>query len=139
MSMSVLSGPASGIELAARTRSDRPNDGCRRARAFRIGNRPARLELSVAPELHEGDVVTIAGYERAHGFVGYALANHTTGAVSAPVSWPYDVLGSLLVAVGVPLSMLLLGIPFFALGVWLLHVARRNGQASRLLATPTRP
>ncbi|MCE9593000.1 MAG: hypothetical protein K8S98_02300 [Planctomycetes bacterium] len=134
MAMSVLSGPASGIELAARTRGDGPRGAC----AFRIGNRPARLELAMAPQLREGDVVTIAGYERAHGFVGYALANHTTGAICADVSWPYALAGGALVLIGVPLSMVVLGIPLFAAGVWLLHVAHRNAEACRLLATGRR-
>jgi hypothetical protein len=144
MSMSVLSGPATRIELAARTRGDRGSAAVgdplerRSPCAFLVGNRPALLELAVAPALSEGDVVTIAGYERAYGFVGYALANHTTGAICAATSWPYGLAGGALVLVGVPLSMLLVGIPFFATGVWLLHVAHRNARARRLLALERR-
>ncbi|MBI5433526.1 MAG: hypothetical protein HZA52_11915 [Planctomycetes bacterium] len=109
----------------------------KRACELRIGNRAALLELAVAPQLSEGDVVTIVGHERANGFVGYALANHTTGAICAPDSRSHYLLGAVLVTIGVPLSLLLLGVPLFTAGVWLLCIAHRNAEARRLLQPPS--
>lgn len=143
MSMSVLTGPATRVELAMRSGGEEHGRQAgsfegRRPFSFHIGNRPTLLQLAGEPKVREGDVVTIAGHEKSYAFVGYALANHTTGATYAPVAWPYYILGGLLVVVGIPLSTILIGIPLFAAGVWLLYVAHRNARALRLLAAAPR-
>jgi hypothetical protein len=143
MRMSVLTGSATRVQLerfpggAAQPRDGEPSPG-RGPRSFRIGNRPALLQLNGTARIREGDLVTIAGHERSYAFVGYALANHTTGATYAPVAWPYYFLGGALVLVGIPLSTILVGIPLFAAGVWLVYVARRNARALELLASSPR-
>jgi hypothetical protein len=101
--------------------------------SFRINGRPATIKLANAANLGEGDQVTVAGREKQSGFVGYALRNDTTGAIYSLPSWMPYIAGGLLVLIGLPLSAILIGIPFLGLGLWALYVGRRNASAVSLI------
>jgi hypothetical protein len=135
MALTTLSGTISGIRHSTETRShgDKGSVKTGQVLAFRVGDRSAQIKLPDVPDVQEGDPVTLAGTEKNGVFKALALRNDKTRAVySIPPTIGY-VIGGLLVAVGIPLLMVLVGVLFIAAGGWTLYEAQNYSKAAAML------
>lgn len=104
---------------------------------LRVDGLPVRIKLPGATNLDDGDVVTIVGARRADGFKGYVLRNESTGTVHSYATWPGYLLAVLAIAMGIPLSFLIIGLPLLGVGIYVGWLSVRQTKALGLLrATP---
>src|SRR6185437_16363245 len=76
---------------------------------LRVNGRSAAF--TCAPNVADGDVVTLAGYDKGGGFKALALRNESTGVpYRGPTAVVYLV-GVLLLLIGLPFSFIIIGIP----------------------------
>lgn len=85
---------------------------------FRVDGKPAQIKLLGQPSLNDGDVVVLSGKEKNGTFHARAMRNETTGAIDHRPATPSLVLGGLFVLIGLPLSMIIVGLPFVAVGAY---------------------
>lgn len=143
--MEILTGTASNVRHATETRGSMSSSHGRMSGSvstshvctLRVANQPVQIKLPGATNLNDGDLVTIAGDRRADGFRGYALRNESTGTVHAYGTTLAYVFAGLCLLLGIPLSFLIIGLPFLGVGIYVLWLARRQARALRMLhATP---
>lgn len=85
---------------------------------FRVDGRPAQIKLLGQPSLSDGDVVLLAGATKNGTFHARAMRNESSGAIDHRPAVPSLVLGALMVAIGLPLSLIIIGLPFLAFGIY---------------------
>jgi hypothetical protein len=139
--MELLTGTVSSVRHATETSGAISGSGgrvsgsvnTRHVCTLRVADVPARIKLPGATNLNDGDVVTLAGDRKADGFQGYALRNETTGTLHSYATWPGYLAGGLAVLLGIPFSLILIGIPILILGVVFLWLSVRQTRALSLL------
>jgi hypothetical protein len=85
---------------------------------FRVDGKPAQIKLKGQPSLSEGDMVVLAGKSKNGTFHARAMHNRTAGAVDHLPVIPNLVWGGVLVVLGIPLSLIIIGLPFLAIGIY---------------------
>lgn len=85
---------------------------------FRVDGRPAQIKLLGQPSLSDGDVVLLAGAMKNGTFHARAMRNENSGAIDHRPAVPSLVLGGLMLALGLPLSIVIIGLPFVAFGIY---------------------
>lgn len=85
---------------------------------FRVDGRPAQIKLLGQPSLSNGDVVLLAGAMKNGTFHARAMRNESSGAIDHRPAVPSLVLGGLMLALGLPLSIVIIGLPFVAFGIY---------------------
>jgi hypothetical protein len=137
MSLITLSGPISGIRHSTETQGQIGKNGgsvqTGQVVAFRIDDRSAQIRLKDMPDIRDGDHVTLAGREKNGIFQALALRNDSTRAIYSTSAMPGYVMGGLMVAVGIPLTLLLVGVLFLGFGGFTLYQAYNYDQAAKLL------
>jgi hypothetical protein len=147
--MEVLSGTASNVlhstETQGRIRSSsisgrvRGNINTTHVCTLRVGGLPVRIRLPGATNLNDGDVVTVVGARKSDGFQGYVLRNESTGTVHAYPTWPAYLLAVVGIVGGIPLSLVIVGLPMLAAGVWGLWMGLRQTRALAMLKATAAP
>lgn len=105
--------------------------------SFRVNGRPA--VFSGTPNVGEGDHVTLSGSDKGGEFRATALRNDSTGVEYLGSTISYYVGGVLLFVVGLPLSFIILGIPFLLFSPVLIFMGFRNQLANNKLRQSPRP
>ena len=101
--------------------------------SLRIDGRPVEYRSSALPSVADGDAVAAAGKERAGSLTAYALRNLTTGATYAGGAGARIAIGIVLIVIGVPLTLVVIGLAFIGLGIWLVVSGTRINTAAALL------
>lgn len=137
MSLTTISGVASGIRHGAVSEGHVGRNGgtirSGHALAFRVDDRSVQIKLPDLPDVQDGEMVTLAGRVRNGTFQALALRNDRTRAVYAIPAMPGYVMGGLMVAVGLPLLFILVGVFFIGFGGYTLYQAHNYAQAAKLL------
>jgi hypothetical protein len=138
MAMVTRSGAATGLVRSSQTEGavGRNGGSVRTAQVltFRLDGKVVETRLPSQPSIDEGESVTVAGQEKNGVFRALALRNDATGAVYAIPSLPGFVMGGLMIALGVPLLFIVVGVLFLGFGGWTVYQAWRYRQAAQLLA-----
>lgn len=100
---------------------------------FRVDGRPAQIKLPGQPSISEGDVVLLAGSEKNGTFHARAMRNETSGAFDHRPYVGNFVGGGLCLLLGIPLSLILIGLPFVAVGGWAIWDGLQTSKAIGLL------
>ncbi len=137
MALTTLSGTVSGIRHSSETSGHIGKNGgnvhTKQVIAFRVDGKPAEIKLMNMPDVQDGEHVTLAGRMKNGSFRALAMRNDQTRAVyKMPTTLAY-VFGALLVLVGLPLLLILVGVLFIGAGAWTLYEAWTHTQAARLL------
>lgn len=103
--------------------------------SFRVGGLSAQMRTQHLPDIQEGDLVTLSGRDKKEAFEILALRNERTGSFhSLPVTM--NLLGGVCIfLLGLPLSLLGVGIPMLALGPYLIYQGIQNANAAKMLQT----
>jgi hypothetical protein len=137
MQLITLSGVISGIRHSTETVGQIGKHGgsvqTGQVLAFRIDDRSAQIKLKDMPDIRDGDPATLAGREKNGIFHALAIRNDKTRAVYSISATPGYVMGGLMVALGIPLTFILVGILFLGFGGYTLYQARNYAQAAKLL------
>lgn len=96
---------------------------------FRVDGRPAQIKLLGQPSINDGDVVVITGKEKNGTFHARAMRNETTGAIDHRPANPSLILGGLFLVLGIPLSFVIIGLPFVAVGAYNIYDGLQTRQA----------
>jgi hypothetical protein len=146
--METLSGTASGVRHQTETSGSirgssvsgrvQGSISTRHVCTLRVAGVPVQIRLPGATNLSDGDVVTVVGLRKADGFRGLALRNESTGTVHGHAAWIGYVAAGLLLAMGIPLSLVLLGVPLVIAGGFVLWLAVRQSRALALLQSAPR-
>ncbi len=141
MTLSIISGSVSHVSssttVSGQMYADRGTVRTTHKLHFRVNGRSA--VFSGTPNVADGDVVTLAGIDKGGEFKALALRNESTGvAYPGPTTLVY-VGGILFLLLGIPFSVILIGIPFAGFGAYLLYAGYRNQQANQLLQASPRP
>jgi hypothetical protein len=96
---------------------------------FRVDGRAAQIKLLGQPSINDGDVVVITGKEKNGTFHARAMRNETTGAIDHRPANPSIILGGLFLVIGLPLSMIIIGLPFVGLGAYNIYDGLQTRQA----------
>ncbi len=101
--------------------------------SFRIGGKPANLKTKELVAIADGDRVIAAGKDK-HGVLQVdAIHNVTAGNhYYQPVTLMW-ILAAASLALGVPFSFILIGLPIVGLGVWNIIMALRVGKSIKML------
>lgn len=102
---------------------------------LRVNGVPVSIKLPGATNLNDGDVVTLVGARRAEGFKGYVMRNDSTGTVHSSPTWVGYLAAGLLLLLGIPLSFVIIGLPFLGIGAFVLWLSIRQTRALGLLRT----
>lgn len=121
-----LSGPVSNLQFSSETSGQiqgshgrvSGNVHTKQVVTFRVDGKPAQIKLLGQPSLNEGDVVVLSGKQKNGTFHARAMRNETTGAIDHRPATPSLVLGGLFLVIGLPLSMVIIGLPFVAVGAY---------------------
>jgi len=137
MGLTTLTGAISGVRHSTETVGQMGRNGgsvrTGQVLAFRVGERSAQIKLPNVPDVKDGDSVTLAGRVKNGVFEALALRNDATAAIYRTPPLPGYVLGGLLVAVGVPLLFIFVGVLFIAVGAYTLYQAYTYDRAAKLL------
>ncbi|MCW5654861.1 hypothetical protein [Hydrogenophaga sp.] len=137
MPLTTLSGVITGIRHSTETVGQIGKNGgsvqTGQVLAFRVDDRSARIKLKDMPDVRDDDRVTLAGRVKNGTFHALAMRNDQTRAVFATAAWPGYVMGGIMVALGIPLSLMIIGLPFLVVGIYTLYQAVQYTQAARLL------
>ena len=143
MAITTMSGPVSHLHQSTQV-AGAMNQGTgfvnsAQVMNFRIGNRPVSFKFTEGG-VSDGDIVTVAGYQKSGTFRALSLRNETTGAEQSVSSTRIFIIAGCSLVLGVPLSFVVIGIPFLLLGLYFAYVGVRNARAKGLLAaTPQAP
>lgn len=85
---------------------------------FRVDGKPAQIKLPGQPSISEGDSMVLAGKSKNGTFHARAMHNLTAGAIDHLPTTANLVWGGILVVLGLPLSLVIIGLPFLAIGAW---------------------
>ncbi len=137
MALTTLSGTVTGIRHSTETVGQIGKNGgsvqTGQVMAFRVDERSAQIKLKDMPDLRDGERVTLAGRAKNGTFRALALRNDQTRAVYATAAWPGYVMGGIMVALGIPLSLMIIGLPFLLVGLYTLYQAYNYAQAEKML------
>lgn len=142
MAISVVSGVVSHFQQATET-SGAVNAGAGMIKSvqvlnFRIGGQPVTFKFNESG-ISNGDVVTAAGYKKKGTLRVLSVRNETTGAIQSTPSILYWLLSACLLVLGLPLSIVIIGIPLVLVGIFVGYLGWRNIRANHVLATAPRP
>lgn len=84
--------------------------------AFCIGDHSVQIKLRDVPDVRDGDRVTLAGKLKDGTFLTLALCNDQIRAVYSYPATPGYIMRCLMVALGVPLLFILVGVLFIGFG-----------------------
>ncbi|MGE0098219.1 MAG: hypothetical protein AB7S86_07700 [Hydrogenophaga sp.] len=137
MTLTTLSGTVTGIRHSTETMGQIGKNGgsvqTGQVMAFRVDERSAQIKLKDMPDLRDGERVTLAGRAKNGTFRALALRNDQTRAVYATAAWPGYVMGGIMVALGIPLSLMVIGLPFLVVGLYTLYQAYSYAKAEKML------
>jgi hypothetical protein len=137
MAIETFSGVVSGIRHSTETVGHVGREGGSVATgqvlAFRVDDRPAQIKLKDLPDVRDGERVTLAGRLKNGTFHALALRNDQTRAVYSTNALPGYVMGGLLVLIGLPLSLVIVGLPLLAGGAYTLYQAWSYSTAAKML------
>jgi hypothetical protein len=105
---------------------------------FRVDGKPAQIKLPGQPSISEGDVVLLAGKEKNGTFRARAMRNDTSGALDHPPTLGNFIGGGAALLLGLPLSLILIGLPFVAIGAWAIWDGLQTNKAIALLRSAPR-
>ncbi len=137
MSLTTLSGVVSGIRHSTETEGHIGKGGGNvrtgQVLAFRIGDTSAQIKLKDVPDIRDGEQVTLAGHMKNGAFRALAIRNDTTRAVYGTAPMPGYILGGLMVLVGIPLLLVIIGVVFIGVGGYTLYQAHNYATANKML------
>ncbi|MHC9084971.1 hypothetical protein ACYX7E_08020 [Luteimonas sp. RIT-PG2_3] len=81
----------------------------------------------------DGDEVVAAGPQKAEGLLAYGFANRTRATRNKSPAGLMLLLGGLMVALGIPLSVILVGLIFVGFGGYCLWLGAQMSKANKLL------
>lgn len=103
-----------------------------------VGKVPITMKLPGATNLNDGDIVTVVGLRKPAGLKGIVLRNESLGTLHHSPTWVGYVLATLLLMLGIPLSFVIIGLPFLGIGIYILYLSIQQTKAIGLLrATPS--
>lgn len=105
---------------------------------FRVNNRPAQIKLLGQPSISDGDVVLLGGAMKDGTFHARAMRNETSGAIDHRPAVPSLVIGSLFLVIGLPLSIVIIGLPFVAFGAYNIWDGLRTKKAIDMVRSAPR-
>jgi hypothetical protein len=120
-----VSGLARGSETFGSMRNGRGMVNSNQMTSFRIGGKPAQLKSKQLIAVADGDRVIAAGKEKSGVLTVDALQNVTAGNhyyQSVTLLW---ILAVCSLALGVPFSFIIIGLPLVGLGIWAVYMALR--------------
>jgi hypothetical protein len=135
--VSTLSGVVSNLQFSSETSGQiqgshgrvSGNVHTKQVVTFRVDGRPAQIKLLGQPSLNDGDVVVLTGKEKNGTFHARAMRNETTGAIDHRPANPSIILGGLFLVIGLPLSAIIIGLPFVGLGAYNIYDGLQTRQA----------
>jgi len=137
MSLATLSGVVTGIRHSTETVGHVGKGGGQihtgQVLTFRIDDQPAQIKLKDMPDIREGERVTLAGRLKNGTFQALALRNDQTRAIYAMPAVAGYVMGGLMVALGIPLLFILVGVLFIGFGGYTLYQAHNYAKAASML------
>ena len=137
MALTIISGVVSGIRHSTETVGQIGKNGgsvkTGQVLAFRVDDRSAQIKLQDMPDIRDGERVTLAGRMKNGTFQALAMRNDQTRAISAIPSTAGYIMGGLMVALGLPLSFVLIGLPFLIFGAYTLYQAHNYRLAAQML------
>ena len=98
---------------------------------FRVGGKAAVFKASI--NIADGDQVTLVGKLKGGELHARAIRNEQTGVIHSGITTAAYVSGGILVVVGLPLSLIIIGIPLVAFGGWVLFEGYMNQLAIKHL------
>lgn len=98
-----------------------------------LDGRPVLFSGSTPAQLRDGDRAVLGGTIGDGTLKANAYRNLTTGAVHKGSGTLLMIIGVLFVVVGVPFSLLLIGIPFVAIGAFLIWLALKQGKLNKMV------
>ena len=142
MSVTIMTGKISHIDHSTETSGHiTANRGGQiqtaHAWSFRLNNRPVTYKSRSTASFSEGDELTAAGENRNGTFFIVSCRNETTGAVYESPATMICVAAGLLIVLGLPMMLLLIGFLLVPLGIYFLMMGLKMSAANKLLqATP---
>ena len=110
MSLSAVTGVVSGLRHSvSEARPVVERVGIHEVFTFRLGDRSAQMRIRSMPDVQDGDRVTVAGREKQGVFHILAMRNEETGIIWSNPSTLNLIIGPILVILGLPLCVLLIG------------------------------
>lgn len=133
MALQVKKGIISTVSQSTTTVGRNGNYNSSHSWSFRIDGVPAKLQSGMHSSLSEGDRITAVGQMKKGTLVIYAFANETTGAYDeASITIPL-IMGILMLILGIPLSIFIVGLPLVVYGGFLLYSVYIGYEARTLL------
>ena len=133
MALIVKKGPVTNIDQSTSIIGSNGNIKSQHTWSFRINGAPAKLKSSAHSSFAEGDKITAVGALKNGTLSIYAFRNETTGAYDQFPIVPRLILGLLLVAMGIPLCLILIGFPLLFYGIMILYEVHLGWVAKNLL------
>lgn len=142
----VISGKVSMLQFSSETTGQFSGSGGRvsgnihtkQVITFRVDGRPAQIKLPGQPSLTEGDSVVLAGSVKNGTFYARAMRNDSTGAIDHQPTTGLIALGAIMIALGVVLLIVLVGVLFIAFGGWNVYQGLQNRQSVALVQAAPR-
>lgn len=110
----------------------------RQVTTFRVDGKPAQIKLPGQPSISEGDVVLLAGKVKNGTFHARAMRNETSGALDHPPTLGNFIGGGAALLLGLPLSLILIGLPFVVVGAWAIWDGLQTNKAAGLVRAAPR-
>jgi len=142
----VISGKVSMLQFSSETTGQIGGSGGRvsgnihtkQVITFRVDGRPAQIKLAGQPSLTEGDNVVLAGNLKNGTFHARAMRNDSTGAIDHQPSTGLIALGAVMIALGVVLLVVLVGVLFIGFGTWNVYQGLQNRKSVALVQAAPR-
>jgi len=100
---------------------------------FRVAGKPAAFSCSGSVSISDGDYVIVGGKIKKGQLEVHALKNVTTSAQYTNYSVFNTVFAWALILFGLATAVVIVGIPLFICGVWLLIISKAGKQAVKLV------
>lgn len=137
MAVQLLKGVASGVERSINTvgwgNSKRSQTETQQVLVMRLDGKPLQCKSEGMFSVRDGEFVVAAGTMKNGMLEAHALQNMTTGAAHLPPTKRAYLAGVLLCVLGLPLSLLLIGLPLLGVGVYVLMRARTFDRSARMV------
>ncbi len=134
MSLITLQGTISNIFYGNEIRGSATTDN---TWTFRVNNKPVFYRTKNNLNFSNNDKITAVGTDKKGTFNILCLRNETTGAVSETPAGNFFIYGGFLIIVGLPLSLVMIGLIPLGMGCYCIYMGRQSVKAAKILhSTP---
>lgn len=136
MPLTTITGVVSGIRHSVSDAKFGEIAGTHQLIVFRLDNQSAQIRNKLLPDLQEGDRLTLAGREEQGIFNVFAFRNEATGTIWSIPATPLLLFGWFFIVVGLPLTLVLIGLLFLPMGIIYAHRGTQISSATKMLYPP---